>query len=427
MDNTSQDNGLNDTTSNYTDISNYTYISNYFNYSNYFNFPDYSSDYFNFFNYTYYDDNSNNNDYYNNSNNTDYYDYSNNTDNYHYFKYSSFFGGPSVDEVGFIQFVVTCLVICLGLPLTLGAIYGLFSLVRNGEVAPIYVINLLISDIIQFCCMIAEVAQPKDMYLFHSDYWEIFRVFYCIYIYSLMASIGFMVCIALERYLVIVHPLWYRFRRTIKSSVLVCVLVWILPVVPVLTEFYIYSVYIVISTIFYLLPLPLILFFLIATLKALYASISVPTDEKRRIAGMLILVLLIYMLLFLPAILMSVSWYALITNPNADNNPHLDLLHELVPVFVKLSPLADLVLYMLMRKGTIRQLSDCLCRCRTDSNEISSVTVNMSGERDGEREGEKDEECWKERDRERDGENEAKLHSPLKRQQQTLMQQNPVN
>ncbi|XP_059214974.1 G-protein coupled receptor 4-like [Centropristis striata] len=340
MDNTSQDNGLNDTTSNYYD---YSY---YYDYFNYFNYSDYSN----------------------------------------YFEFSSLFGFPSFGEDAFIQFVVTCLIICLGLPLTLAAIYGLFSLVRNGEVAPIYVINLLISDLIQFCCMIAEVAQPTDVYLFNSDYWEIFDAFSYIYDYNLVVSVGFMVCIALERYLVIVHPLWYRCRRTIKSSVLICVLVWILPVVCVLTERFSYGNEVsVIFAIFYLLPLPLLIFFLIATVKALYASISVPTDEKRRIAGMLILVLLIYTLLFLPFIIVNVFSYP------QDDNPDIFFLFELVPMFLKLSPLADLVLYMLMRKGTIRQLSDCLCRCRTDSNEISSVTVNMPGERDGENDGEGEE------------------------------------
>ncbi|XP_059214973.1 G-protein coupled receptor 4-like, partial [Centropristis striata] len=224
-----------------------------------------------------------------------------------------------------------------------------FLQVRNGEVAPIYVINLLISDLIQFCCMIVEVAQSKKLNVYFSDYWEIlYRVFSYIYSYSLFASVGFMVCIALERYLVIVHPLWYRCRRTIKSSVLVCVLVWILPVVCVLTERFSYENEVsVISIIFYLLPLPLILFFLTATLKALYASISVPTDEKRRIAGMLILVLLIYTLLFLPAIIVNVFSYP------QDDNPDIYPLYELVPMCAALlwTALATPTLYL--KRGSV--------------------------------------------------------------------------
>ncbi|GLD69683.1 G-protein coupled receptor 4-like protein [Lates japonicus] len=74
--------------------------------------------------------------------------------------------------------------------------------------SPIYVINLLISDLIQFCCMIVEVAaKPEDdMITF-------------MYYFGLMASVDFMVCDALERYLAISCPLWYRFRQNIKIPI----------------------------------------------------------------------------------------------------------------------------------------------------------------------------------------------------------------
>ncbi|XP_059179745.1 mas-related G-protein coupled receptor member H-like [Centropristis striata] len=309
---------------------------------------------------------------------TDYY--RNNFDSSNFFCFVSFSGLPSSGEVAIIQFVETCLLICLGLPLTLWAIYGLFSQM-NGEVAPIYVINLLISDLIQYSCLIVEVAQLKNI---NPVYNKIFTVFNYIYHYGLEVSVCFMVVIALERYLVIVHPLWYRFRRTIKTSVLICVLVWIPPVVISLIQyFYPNNIAVaVLPSIFYILPLPLLIFFLTATLRALYATISVPTDEKTRIAGMLILVLLIYTLLFLPAIVMYVIRYDSIYNPTQYMNPHLTLLSKLTPLSLKLSPLADLVLYMLMRKGTIRQLSACVCRWKTCSNKISTVTVNMSAMRD---------------------------------------------
>ncbi|XP_039640655.1 mas-related G-protein coupled receptor member A6-like [Perca fluviatilis] len=116
-----------------------------------------------------------------------------------------------------IIYVMTCIIICIGLPLTLVAIYALYSLVGKYNVAPISVINLLISDLVQFCCLIIWVAQPEDQ--------NIYKKGGRIYGSSLLASVGFMLCIALERYLVIACPLWYRFRRSIKISVVVCVLV----------------------------------------------------------------------------------------------------------------------------------------------------------------------------------------------------------
>ncbi|XP_038586065.1 G-protein coupled receptor 4-like [Micropterus salmoides] len=234
--------------------------------------------------------------------------------------------------------VVTCIIVAVGLPLTLVAIYALYSMVRRDHVAPIYVINLLISDLIQFCCMIVWVASDV--------YGKIFHIFSLIYLTSLIASVCFMVCISLERYLVIAHPLWYRFRRTIKTFVVVCVLVWVLPLLFLLIC-WLYGVtlhiFFTVLLVLFLIPFPLLIFSLVGTLKALSASISVPSDEKRRIVGILVLVLLIYTLLFLPSIILLLGGY----------HWTLELLYL---IFVKLSPLADLVLYVFMRKGFIDKL-----------------------------------------------------------------------
>ncbi|XP_078030250.1 G-protein coupled receptor 4-like [Epinephelus lanceolatus] len=200
----------------------------------------------------------------------------------------------------------------------------IWPLVGNDNVAPIYVINLLISDLIQFCCMIA----------------------FMIYNYSVLGSVGFMVCIAMERYLVIVFPLWYRFRRIIKTSVLVCVVAGVLPLICILPPHTSSSAAAnLIESIFLLLPLPLLIFFVGGTLRALSASISVPSEEKRRIPGMLVLVLLIYILLFLP--------YIISTMADELVNVTLSLLSL---VLIKLTPIADLVLYVFMRKGTTHSL-----------------------------------------------------------------------
>ncbi|XP_036978470.1 G-protein coupled receptor 4-like [Acanthopagrus latus] len=247
---------------------------------------------------------------------------------------------------------LTCIIISIGLCLIPVAIYAVCSLVRKNHVAPIYVINLLISDLIQLCCLIIWVEEEEGSI--------IYEVGSFLYDVGLMASVGFMVCVALERYLVIAHPLWYSFRRAIKIPVLVCVVVWILPIVFNSLRFWIHSdTYLTIYATYLLLPLPLFIFFLGGTIRALSAS-RVPSDEKRRIVGILVLVLLIYTLLFMPFVIYHLS-------------EHDDrTLFRRAYLFLQLSPLADLFLYVFMRKGTIDKLLASVCCCRMDSNDITS-------------------------------------------------------
>ncbi|KAL7383288.1 hypothetical protein ABVT39_008201 [Epinephelus coioides] len=354
-------------------------------------------------------------------NNSSYtYDYEYYEDDYNY------------EQDEFIMNVVTIIIICIGLPLTLVAIYAVYSLVKDDHVVPIYVINLLITDLIQLCCLITWVL-PEDWILSWTE-----LISHYTYIYCLVASIGFMVCIALERYLVIACPLWYCFRRTIKVSVLVrndhvapifiinllisdLIQLWCMiakvaqlkdgMIADIFTHIYYFcgevsdgfmwcialKRYLVIAcplrycfrrtikisvvvcvvvwvevqetilTFCCFLLLPLLIFFLGGTLKALSASISVHSDEKRRIVGMLVLVLLIYTLLFLPSIILLLVKEA----------RYRGIYRSLFPVFLRLSPLADLFLYVFMRKGIIDKLLASVCCCKMDRNNINSPAVVM--------------------------------------------------
>ncbi|XP_026210129.1 G-protein coupled receptor 4-like [Anabas testudineus] len=213
-----------------------------------------------------------------------------NTSDYRIYNIFCFIIYKNKETYHFINYVVPSIIISVCLPLTLMAIYALFSLVQKNHVAPIYVINLLIADLIQLCCMIVQmVAHPESSMI--------------IYYYSLMASVCFMVCISLERYLVIACPLWYHKRHTINTSLVVCVLAWTFPLVCFLLFSFRRKVTLTVFGVFLLLPFPLLIFFLVGTIKALSAAISIHTNEKCQIVGLLVLVLLIYMVLFLPGII----------------------------------------------------------------------------------------------------------------------------
>ncbi|XP_041659321.1 G-protein coupled receptor 4-like [Cheilinus undulatus] len=273
---------------------------------------------------------------------------------------------PSLAEyqryVSSIMHVVKYITVGIGLPLTLTAIYALYSLVKNGHVAPIYVINLFISDLIQLCCMIIQESKPEG---------EMTKnIVGYIYTCGVLTSVAFMLCISLERYLLIAHPLWYRFRRTIRTSVAVCVVVWIIPPVCYLTVFRWVTRFVtrIILSIFLIIPFPLFIFFLVGTLRALSTSVSVPSDEKRRIAAILVLVLLIYTLLFLPNIIWLIAKSYIY-----DYNLHL-----LAVLSLKLSPLADLLLYVFIKKETFGKLWTSVCCCRKENNDTNNTnTINL--------------------------------------------------
>ncbi|XP_067467145.1 ovarian cancer G-protein coupled receptor 1-like [Thunnus thynnus] len=264
--------------------------------------------------------------------------------------YYSDYSGDGLEE--FFLDAMKCVIISFGLPLSLLAIYSLYSQVQNTNVAPIFLINLLISDIIQLCCMIVKMAERVNF--------DIRIPFIHIYEIGVLASVGFMVCIALERYLVIAWPLWYHVRSTIKISLAVCVVVWTLPLVSVLSVYFMVNFEIsdIIFAVLLLIPFPLLIFFLGGTLKALSAAISVSSDEKRRIVGMLVLVVLIYTLLFLPRIIVLLSYKA---QSNHD-------FRKLTEMLLEFSPLADLILYVFI-KETMDKLLASLCCCIMDNDD----------------------------------------------------------
>ncbi|XP_067377643.1 G-protein coupled receptor 4-like [Channa argus] len=258
--------------------------------------------------------------------------------------------------------VTAWIVISAAFPLCLLAIYSLYSLVQQNQVAPVFVINLLISDLIQICCFVVRVAERRRcIFLLVST---------SIYCLGVVVSVGFMMCIALERFLVIACPLWYRFKRNIKFSIFVSVGVWVLGFIQFLVVVLTRSM-IIFHSIFLLLPFPVFIFCLVGTLKSLSSAISVTPKEKWQIIGTLVLVLLIYTLLFLP-------WIISVLRDSFNLLDHSALYLS----FPQFSPLADLVLYVFMRKGAVGRLVACMCCCRRTGEHLQNqvtTTNNTEG------------------------------------------------
>ncbi|XP_064174233.1 G-protein coupled receptor 4-like [Anguilla rostrata] len=256
----------------------------------------------------------------------------------------------------YILNVTDIVTVCIELPVLCWAVFALYHQVKADNVTPVYVMNLLISDFIQIIGRILD--------LMHID-------FYFGLIFGLLLSVGFMVCIALERYLLVVHPLWYRCRRTIKHSILISLVICAFVVLIFTCSFFGIYAFIGVVT-FLILPLPLLLFFLGATWRALSHSISVPHKEKKRILGTLALVLLLYLILFLPAIL-------LILRMNVEGISEIEYLKSFTValVFLYISPLIDPLLYVLIKKNDkyIVKVPHCYWRLRAHRQNRQTSTI----------------------------------------------------
>ncbi|KAF3707882.1 hypothetical protein EXN66_Car001055 [Channa argus] len=158
-----------------------------------------------------------------------------------------------------------------------------------------------------------------------------------------------------------------------ETSVVVCFVFWapslfwlfrVTSFVEVMsTEINIIIVYILL-----LLPFPLLMFFLVGTLKFLSAASSIPPDEKHRTVAVLVLVLLIYTLMILPYIIWSLATGP---TPNAVTFTLRTIIH--------LIPLASIGVYFFLRKGAVDKLLASVCRCRMDHSEISSRVNDDTG------------------------------------------------
>uniref|UniRef100_A0A671NK78 G-protein coupled receptors family 1 profile domain-containing protein n=1 Tax=Sinocyclocheilus anshuiensis TaxID=1608454 RepID=A0A671NK78_9TELE len=217
-----------------------------------------------------------------------------------------------------IGFVVMCL-----------ALYGLCCLLRSNHAVPLFVINLFVCDIIQICVKpvlhLCTLNVPKNILCF---------VFYG-YFLSILVNIGFMVCISMERYIMIKYHVWYRLHHSCKNLVLISLLVWATlcgyMVIDVIIAFKVdVELAFLLSVIILLLPYPLVVFCFVGSWKALSHSVA------KRILRILALVLFNYTVLFLPSIIQNII---------------IMFSFELVSgILVYLNPLADSLLYVFLRK-----------------------------------------------------------------------------
>ncbi|XP_024153808.1 uncharacterized protein LOC112162262 [Oryzias melastigma] len=240
--------------------------------------------------------------------------------------------------------------VCVCLPLTVVVFLIVCLKARRGHV-PIYYVNLLIANLIQLLCMIDFVVKYYGHQM--GPFTSVF-----VHVSADMASLGFRMCIALERYFFIAFPQFEYIRQT-KGSVLLCAAVWgvcvIMIPIPVVYE---ENLSIRLMAV---LPAPVFIICLFETIRLLCQAApfatSVPKEDKQRIVGTLIVLMLNYSLLTFPIAIIGILMIYFRV---------LFFLFEGIIWLHYFSSFMDLILFVLTLKGPIDKLLGCLCPCVND-------------------------------------------------------------
>ncbi|XP_076141313.1 uncharacterized protein LOC143123937 [Alosa pseudoharengus] len=255
--------------------------------------------------------------------------------------------------------VVQWAISCVAFPIICAAIYRLFCLIKSDHIAPVYVINLLISDMLQIC--------TKPIWNMISMLNVMHLVLFSVYSLGLMASICFMLFISAERYVMIAYPIIAA--DTQRKCHFGYILIISLTIYSGNVDHGILTSNVIA---FYLLPYPLVVCFSMRTRRALSNSKSVPAHEQRKILGTLALVIFSYTVFYLPYIILMLT---LTISPALLNETHMQNFGFLVDILLSLSPLADAILYVFMRrdaKDILGALACCVKKEKAQSETLQT-------------------------------------------------------
>ncbi len=279
-----------------------------------------------------------------------------------------------------IGIVVDWVIFIVGLPEVSLACYALLCLLKKNRVAPIFAINLFVSDFIQIAITIVFIISR----FFKATFFP-FVAARCIarllVRLGLTSSLGFMLLISAERYLMVAHPVWYRTKSTANLCILVSICMWTLSAVYSVLDYILFHTRfsLFLFSIICLVPAPFLLGLFIATWKALNKSEAMRRQKrnKRKVLGALSLVLGTYIVLFLPFSFRNL-YYSLKRDSATDAEDSVrDLSLVLTSALVYLSPLFDSFIYIFIRSD-IRDTVDAFPCCKVPLMKLKELQDKLT-------------------------------------------------
>ncbi|XP_063049775.1 atypical chemokine receptor 2-like [Engraulis encrasicolus] len=259
--------------------------------------------------------------------------------------------------------VLYWVIFVLALPGICFALHRLSSLVNADQVAPVYVINLLVSDLLQISAnAICSTLKVQGI----ENKCNTVRILWYFYTFGLQANVFFMVYIAAERYIMIAHAFWYVNIQNFRTATVVSITIWTFSAT-IWTISFIFMFARFILPPLLLLPYLPVLFFFVGSWRALSRT-TVPPADQRRVMAVLALVLCMYTVLFLPAVWVQIVVYA------TGNTTFTPAMHS-AEILAALNPLFDLLLYVFMRRDAKEVCKDLMSCCQRSSSQRTEAQV----------------------------------------------------
>lgn len=252
----------------------------------------------------------------------------------------------TLEAVRKADIITQSVIFCLGMPAVSLACYAVARIVKIDHITPVYVINLLIADLLQVLIkplLIKHALERTDNNI----------ASYFLFVLGQCGSTGFMLCITVERYVAVACPLWYQQTHTLKRSVQICLVIWIVILMITLLTCYLMSP----EQMCFPPVISLVLFICVVmcyfgTWRAIRSVRSVSKEEKKRIMYLSGMIVGTYGLLFLPLGLFSIYMYIV--------KQTFCIVKFFVCLLVQLNPLVDPLLYILVRRDVSVQNHCCV-------------------------------------------------------------------
>ena len=274
--------------------------------------------------------------------------------------------------------VVDWVIFLVGRPEVCLACHALLNLVKKETAAPIFAINLLLSDLIQIGLSVVFIITR----FFDATFEPFIKVRCMARMFvrlGLTSSLGFMLLISVERYLMVACPLWYHTNNNAKFTILISVCMWTLSLAYCSLDFVLlshrYSLFL--FSITCLLPAPFLVGLFIATWKALNNSTAMRHEKKnrRRVLGVLSLVLVTYIVLFCPFSVRNL-YYSLKDDSTEDSAREWSGI--LTTALLYISPLIDCFIYIFIRKDIMDTIEAFPC-CKKPLMKLKEFQEKVSG------------------------------------------------